>query len=150
MSKIILIVVMVVALLAGGYIFSSSSKPADPTPSPVPVVSPSATSTSYLPYRSGILSEIVAPRRILFFYASWCPTCRPADAEFLKNSADLPEGVVVIRINYNDPDTDSEEKALASKYSVTYQHTFVQIDEAGEVVTQWNGGAIKELLAKIK
>ena len=58
--------------------------------------------------------------------------------------------MTVIRVNYNDPETDQEEKDLAKKYNVVYQHTFVQIDEEGNLVTRWNGGQIEELLAKTK
>jgi hypothetical protein len=56
----------------------------------------------------------------------------------------------VIRVNYNDPDTDATEKELAKKYGITYQHTFVQIDSTDQVVTKWNGGRLKELLSNLK
>jgi thioredoxin-related protein len=48
------------------------------------------------------------------------------------------------------PETDQEEKDLAKKYGITYQHTFVQIDSKGNEITKWNGGKTDELLAKIK
>ena len=89
-------------------------------------------------------------RRVLFFFANWCPTCKPADISFRNNAASIPEDVTVIRVNYNDSDTDADEKQLANKYAVTYQHTFVQIDEDGTEITKWNGGQIEELLENIK
>lgn len=89
-------------------------------------------------------------RRVLYFYANWCPTCRPADANFKANSNKIPEDLTVIRVNFNDSDTDQEEKDLAKKYGITYQHTFVQIDSNGNEITKWNGGQIDELLANIK
>ena len=107
-------------------------------------------STQYLMYEDGVLEANSTARRILFFYASWCPNCRPVDAELTKRVAELPEGVVVIRVNYNDPETDAAEKALASKYGVTYQHTFVEIDGSGEKVQTWNGGSVDMLLSKVK
>jgi thiol-disulfide isomerase/thioredoxin len=107
-------------------------------------------SSAYLPYTAQALSQTAGNRRVLFFYASWCPTCIPADAEFAANLGKIPSDVSVIRVNYNDPETDAEEKALAQKYAVTYQHTYVQIDEAGNKVKVWNGGAVDELLANIK
>ena len=107
-------------------------------------------SSAYLPYTAQALSQTAGNRRVLFFYASWCPTCIPADAEFAANLGKIPSDVSVIRVNYNDPETDTEEKALAQKYGVTYQHTYVQIDAAGEKVAAWNGGAVDELLANIK
>ncbi len=89
-------------------------------------------------------------KRVLFFYANWCPTCRPADEDFKQNSAELPEGLTIIRVNYNDSDTDAAEKALAQKYGITYQHTYVQIDEEGNEVAKWNGGQTEKLLSSIK
>ncbi|OGH12225.1 MAG: hypothetical protein A2776_01750 [Candidatus Levybacteria bacterium RIFCSPHIGHO2_01_FULL_40_10] len=104
----------------------------------------------YAEYTKAVFDQAVDKRRVLFFYASWCPICRPADADFKKNSSKIPEDMVVIRVNYNDPDTDQEEKELAKKYGITYQHTFVQVDSAGKELTKWNGGQTDELLANIK
>jgi len=104
----------------------------------------------YLEYSKVALEKAATKRRVLFFYASWCPTCRPADENFKENISKLPEDVTLIRVNYNDPDTDQEEKDLAKKYGITYQHTYVQIDGTGKEVTKWNGGQINELLSNIK
>ncbi|CAN5197477.1 hypothetical protein BH09PAT2_BH09PAT2_09280 [soil metagenome] len=107
-------------------------------------------SSRYVEYSKTALDKASSTRRVLFFYASWCPTCRPADANFRENENKIPEDVTVIRVNYNDPDTDQEEKDLAKKYGITYQHTYVQIDGSGKEVTKWNGGQINELLTNIK
>lgn len=105
----------------------------------------------YVEYPQGIVNgEGVSNRRVLFFYASWCPFCRPADVEFRERMNEIPNDVTVIRVNYNDSDTDEGEKSLARQYGVTYQHTFVQIDPDGTAVTTWNGGKLKELLNHIK
>lgn len=108
------------------------------------------TQAQYVPYTNAAFDTAEQNRRVLFFYASWCPTCRPADADFSANAADIPEGVTVLRVNYNDPDTDDAEKQLAQKYGVTYQHTFVQIDSTGQEITKWNGGQLTELLSNIR
>ncbi|OGM59723.1 hypothetical protein A3A75_02090 [Candidatus Woesebacteria bacterium RIFCSPLOWO2_01_FULL_39_10] len=107
-------------------------------------------SDQYIVYSKEAFESNSNKKRVLFFYANWCPTCRPADANFSSNISKIPEDVVLIRVNYNDSETDQEEKDLAEKYQVTYQHTFVQIDEEGNVVTKWNGGQINELLENIK
>lgn len=107
-------------------------------------------SSGYVQYKKSVFDSAASSRRVLFFYASWCPTCRPADGSFTKNAGKIPEDVTLIRVNYNDPETDQEEKDLAKKYGITYQHTFVQIDSNGREVTKWNGGQIDELLSKIK
>ena len=107
-------------------------------------------SGKYLEYDSSVLADNKDKRRVLFFYANWCPTCKPADLSFSNNEDKLPEGVVVVRVNYSDTETDAGEKALAEKYEITYQHTYVEIDAAGEVVKKWNGGALDELLTNLK
>lgn len=108
------------------------------------------TASRYVQYSKSTLDSASSNRRVLFFYASWCPTCRPADANFSQNTDRLPEDLTVIRVNYNDPETDQEERDLAKKYGITYQHTFVQIDSAGNEIAKWNGGQTDELLANIK
>ena len=104
----------------------------------------------YVEYSKASLDKAGNNRRVLYFYASWCPTCKPADADLEANKDRIPNDVTVIRVNYNDPETDQEEKELAKKYGITYQHTFVQIDSQGNEVTKWNGGKTDELIAKIK
>lgn len=104
----------------------------------------------YVEYSKATLESASSNRRVLFFYASWCPTCKPADADLKTNTDKFPTDVMVIRVNYNDTETDQDEKDLAIKYGITYQHTFVQIDEQGNEITKWNGGKTDELLAKIK
>lgn len=104
----------------------------------------------YLEYSDSALDETKNKRRVLYFYASWCPTCRPTDADLKANESKIPEDTVVIRVNYNDPDTDSQEKDLAKKYGITYQHTFVQIDAQGKEIARWSSGQTDELLTNLK
>lgn len=154
MSKNLLLVIFVLALVLGGSYPShrNNTQVMDPSPTPNAMVKTESTpiSKQYLPYTEDVLESSKSTRRVLFFYASWCPTCIPADADFTKNVSMLPSDVTLIRVNYNDPDTDADEKALAAKYAITYQHTYVQIDADGNEITKWNGGSVKELLAKIK
>lgn len=160
MSKNIVISLVVISLLLGGYLYTSNSRV---TNTPDTMVKPettqveetekpvdSITSKQYAPYTKEVLESSKVGRRVLFFYASWCPTCIPADADFIKNISTLPSDVTVIRVNYSDSDTDKEEKELAAKYNITYQHTYVQIGPEGQEITKWNGGSMRELLAKIK
>ncbi len=154
MSKNLLLVIFVLALVLGGsYLYRrNNTQVMDPSPTPNDMVKTESTpiSKQYLPYTKDVLESSKSTRRVLFFYASWCPTCIPADADFTKNVSMLPSDVTLIRVNYNDPDTDADEKALAAKYAITYQHTYVQIDADGNEIAKWNGGSVKELLAKIK
>ncbi|HMS22562.1 MAG TPA: thioredoxin family protein [Candidatus Levybacteria bacterium] len=169
---IIFVVIAAVILLGvGGYILSQNSSQSDSVmPAKDVAMKPTdkmmkkddsamegekmmddkKTSSGYVQYKKSVFDSAASSRRVLFFYASWCPTCRPADGSFTKNAGKIPEDVTLIRVNYNDPETDQEEKDLAKKYGITYQHTFVQIDSNGREVTKWNGGQIDELLSKIK
>lgn len=156
---IIIAFLAVVGLVA--YTFSQkSSSPSDSALKKDEIaISPSASSDKtmmdksvarYIEYSKAIFEQTVDKRRVLYFYANWCPSCRPADINFKENMSKIPEDVAVIRVNYSDTDTDQEEKNLAKNYGITYQHTFVQIDSQGKEVTKWNGGQINELLANIK
>ena len=97
-----------------------------------------------------IIKESTYPKIVLFFYANWCPTCIPIDKEFKDRNTEIPGDVSIFQVNYNDSETDSEEKVLAAKYGVTYQHTFVQIDKEGNEITKWNGGGLDKLISSIK
>ena len=104
----------------------------------------------YVPFSPELMVSSAMTRRVLFFYANWCPTCKPANESFTANVSQLPSDLTLIRVNFNDTDTDQAEKDLAKKYGVTYQHTFVQIDAQGNAVAKWNGGQMFELLSKLK
>lgn len=104
----------------------------------------------YIAYTPKNFADAADTRRVIYFYANWCPTCQPADKDFQDNMDKLPQDITVLRANYSDGDTDQGEKDLAKKYGVTYQHTFVQVDEAGKELTKWNGGQLDELLANIR
>lgn len=76
---------------------------------------------------------------VLFFYATWCPTCQAAKKD-LQANADALKGINLLIVDYDNSDD------LKKKYGVTYQHTFVSIDSAGVALATWNGGGSKELL----
>ena len=107
-------------------------------------------SGQYVVHSKNVLENIKGKRVVLFFFANWCPTCKPADEDFTKNMSKIPRDIMVVRVNYNDSDTDQDEKDLAKKYGITYQHTYVQIDETGNEVRKWNGGNLEELVTNTK
>lgn len=126
-------------------ILDKENAPNDSTPS-----SEANVNQSYLLYTPNAFSSSATPMKLLFFYASWCPTCRPVDSDIKANAASIPSDLTIFRVNYNDPDTDANEKELAKKYGITYQHTFVLIDTNGNELKKWNGGNFEEILSKIK
>lgn len=147
--------VVTLAIVAIGYIaiYSNSSPTAD-LPTTTSVDTDTETEkvrmeeTKYLQYKEGQLSEYSDKRIVLFFYANWCPTCRPVDQEIQERQQELPEDVVVIRVNYNDSETNTDEKNLAEAYDITYQHTFVILDNQQEI-SKWNGGNFDRVITEL-
>lgn len=68
---------------------------------------------------------------VLFFNASWCPTCQ-ATVKSL-DSAGVPAGLTVVSVDF---DNSAE---LRKKYGVTVQHTFVQVDLDGMELMKFTG-----------
>lgn len=83
-------------------------------------------------------------RALIFFHASWCPTCKAAQQDLDKNISSLPKDLIIIKTDY---DTTKE---LQKKYGVTYQHTWVQVDENGNLLTKWTGGETPEIAKNLK
>lgn len=82
---------------------------------------------------------------ILFFKADWCPTCVVADTALSRDFAVIPKDIAILKVSF---DTETE---LRKKYGVTVQHTFVQVDGQGNMVTKWTGGnTISSILEKIR
>jgi pentapeptide MXKDX repeat protein len=69
---------------------------------------------------------------LLFFHANWCPICRQLDAEASANPNLVPDGIHVLKVDY-DTATD-----LKKKYGITVQHTFVQVDAAGNLLQKFS------------
>lgn len=104
----------------------------------------------YQPFSESSFEGAKDSKRVLFFFANWCPTCKPIDAQLSAPTAKIPAGVEIFRVNYNDSDTDATDKELAAKYGITYQHTFVQVDANGEEIAKWNGGGLEKIVSSLK
>lgn len=92
-----------------------------------------------------VMAEQAAGNKVvLFFHAPWCPFCKAADAEFKARLGEIPAGVTVLKTDY---DSNTE---LKQKYGVTYQHTFVQVDNNLNQVSKWNGGDLDNLKKYLK
>jgi len=101
------------------------------------------SSGTYSDYDSSKLALADSEKVVLFFHASWCPTCRTLDSS-LKNSG-VPAGVNILKVDY-DSSTD-----LRQKYGVTYQHTLVQVDSNGDLINKWTGSPdINSIVANIQ
>ena len=80
---------------------------------------------------------------VLFFHASWCPTCRALDANL--NANPIPGGLTVLKVDYD------AETELKKKYGVRTQHTMVQVDANGNMITSWLGAnSVADITAKVQ
>lgn len=134
MGKVIILAGIGIVAVVGTILYSVPKKsPAQPQPN--------SRYVDYSPAAYGVATDI---KRVLYFYATWCPTCSVANEDFTVNAAQIPEDVIIFRTNYD------AETALKTKYGITYQHTFVQVDAAGNELSKWNGGGLTELIRNLK
>lgn len=86
----------------------------------------SMESATYAAFTPAVLTN--GEPKVLFFHAAWCPVCREADEKLTTWFKDEMPTIDVYKLDYDT------ETALRSKYGVTYQHTFVLVDGAGNEV----------------
>lgn len=101
-------------------------------------------SGSYETYAPEKLARAETGDVVLFFHASWCPSCRGLNTDIEKNLRALPPEVSILKVDY---DTESE---LKKKYGVTYQHTLVQVAADGTMIKKWSGSpTLSSLMSQI-
>lgn len=100
----------------------------------------------YVDYEAGAVSAAATKGdAVLFFHAPWCPTCKTLNDDLEASRDDIPEGLSIFKTDY---DTSTE---LKKKYGVTYQHTLVQVDSEGNMITKWSGGnTLESITAKVQ
>jgi len=146
-------------LLLAGAGCSSAVSPADSpdTPSPAstnkntesenanPVPEGQTAAGRYEPYDESKLSYAETGDVVLFFKADWCPTCIALDRDIKKKADAIPSDLTILTLNYDT------ELALRRKYNVTTQHTLVQVDARGNMITKWSGGnTLQTILSRIQ
>jgi thiol-disulfide isomerase/thioredoxin len=100
---------------------------------------------SYENYSSEKLAKAEEGGVVLFFRASWCPTCRALDSNIRSNLGNIPNNVTILDVDYDSSTT------LKQKYGVTYQHTLVQVDAEGNIIKKWSGSpTLTALIAQIQ
>lgn len=81
---------------------------------------------------------------ILYFHATWCPTCQATMLSFEARWPEVRPGLTLVIADY-----DSETE-LKTRYGVTYQNTYVQVAPDLSRIQVWNGGGIEALNERTK
>lgn len=101
-------------------------------------------SGSYEAYATSKLARADSGDVVLFFRASWCPTCKALDSDIRSNLSAIPGELTILDVDY---DSSSD---LKKKYGVTYQHTFVQVSSDGTLIKKWSGSpTLAALVAEV-
>jgi thiol-disulfide isomerase/thioredoxin len=87
-------------------------------------------------------AELDETNVVLFFSAAWCSTCKQARENIEADLAAIPSDLTIVVVDYDDSDD------LKRKYGVTLQHTFVQIDAAGNELAKWSGSVTTRQIAE--
>ena len=102
-------------------------------------------SGSYEVYAPEKLMNALSGDVVLFFRASWCPTCKAADDDIRAHISAIPAGLTILDVDYD------KSTALKQKYGVTYQHTFVQVKADGTLIKKWSGSStLSALVAEVQ
>jgi thiol-disulfide isomerase/thioredoxin len=102
-------------------------------------------SGSYEDYGVGKVALANEGKVVLFFHASWCPSCRALNSDIEANAATIPAGVTILKTDYD------KETELKKKYGVTTQHALVQVDGDGNMITKWSGGSkLENVLSQLQ
>lgn len=157
MKKIILGFIALIIVTLGVVLYFSSGSKGSPaniiTDKDSASVSPVADeygvvlagkSSKYYEFTKAGYGTALTSGKIIFldFYADWCPICRE-EAAIIKNGFDnlTSNNVIGFRVNFNDPDTDLDEKNLAKEFNVPYQHTKIFLKDGKEIdryPNQWS------------
>lgn len=113
------------------------------------------TSSPFVEFNKDGYEKALSDGKIVFldFYANWCPICR-VEAPIIDSGFNgfTTEDIVGFRVNFNDSDTDSDEKKLAEEFNIPYQHTKVLLVDGKEVARsqeQWNASDFSEFFGKV-
>lgn len=111
----------------------------------------SVSPSIYQDYGDEILSKSLLENRVilLYFTSNWCDECLKQDA-VNKEVFDLldNEGIIGLKIHTLDSETTQETDALAKKYEVSKEQSFVILDKKGAIAFKHVGILDKDLLKR--
>jgi thiol-disulfide isomerase/thioredoxin len=93
-----------------------------------------AKNGDYKPYDPSEISHAKDGHHVvLFFNASWCPTCQATVKNINSNLDKIDMNLHILSVDYDS------NVALRQKYGVTMQHTFVEVDANGSQIKKVSG-----------
>jgi len=99
----------------------------------------------YTVYSSEKLASSDKQNLVIFFNASWCPTCKIANNNINSDLESIPSDLAIFNADYD------KETELKKKYGVTYQHTFVKVDKNGVLIKKASGlNKVEEIVEFVK
>ena len=149
MNKLIVAIIAIVVLAVGAAFEFSGGE--DPVQAPASTnssisqqqsqqgsdASESNVLGNYVDYSEQALSDASGTKRVVFFHASWCPTCKFYEKDIKEQG--VPEGITIIEADYD------AETELKERYGVTSQSTFVLLNDDGSVAKIWPyGGGLRD------
>lgn len=147
-NYIYITIAAIVIVLIGGFMLITNNDGTNNSSSSNTASEANFPTRNYLAYNKEAF-ESTEGKKLLYFYANWCSTCRPVNKELQERTDDIPADLTIFRVNYADSETDDLEKDLARANNITYQHTFVLYDENGEEIKRWSGGGLEAILQNI-
>jgi thiol-disulfide isomerase/thioredoxin len=103
-----------------------------------------ATPGVYTAYDADAIAESNAEHILLFFHATWCPSCKALDGDIVANAESIPAGVEIYKVDY-DTSTD-----LKRQYGITTQHSIIEIAASGEAESGISHGlTLEDVLATL-
>jgi thiol:disulfide interchange protein len=103
----------------------------------------------YKDYAKEYYDQAIADKStlVLYFTSNWCKECIDQDSANSEAFNGLTVGGVVgLKIHILDSETTTETDALAKKFGVSKEQTFVIVDKKGAVAFKQTGAVSKELL----
>jgi thiol-disulfide isomerase/thioredoxin len=145
MKTVSIVIGVVILILGAGYLVTNSNTDSAPvvpeevesqveqesavdresTEAPQEPQAADTPAGTYTLYDAEQIAQSDADTILLFFHATWCPSCRALDADILANADSIPAGVEIYKLDYDT------QTALKRQYGVTTQHSVIEIDATG-------------------